>query len=46
MIERQIFKSTTLKRINGDLLFDEEHILMNYLKMFSFSETCFKDNKH
>ena len=43
MFERQIFKSTTLTRINEDLLFDEEHILMNYLKMFSFSETCFKD---
>ena len=43
MNSQQQSQTMEITRIDDELIYDREHILMNYLKMQSFSKNCFQD---
>ena len=43
MNSKQQSTSIEITSIDDELIYDTEHILMNYLKMLSFSKNCFVD---
>ena len=43
MNSQQQSQSFTISQIDNEFIFDTNHILMNYLKMYSLSSTCFSE---